>query len=269
MTYPSSEKHFGPAGYGLLDPLEDLPLRRLQSLPCDTHSQKRYDAPLLRVDDGALTISTTSSPTTRSIPLRRPSSDTTSETSSTISVLTPGLEFVKLPRDAYGYVSDAPPQTTRYLFKSFRSSVPAPKSGLLLVPNAPMMKDLDSFTDATEKSALFDYVSEHVAWPHITPEDASLAFSPERPISSIEAWRRDVHVRTDSIPEPPVASEVGPVYLEDLPRAVNRRFLSTYSDCPLPPVSSEPTWRPRATSSPPALSIGFSNLPDMRRGRAP
>jgi hypothetical protein len=88
---------------------------------------------------------------------------------------------------------------------------PPPRSEAIQPPPAPLIKDMDSFSDGTTQGS-FDFT---MCSDHGDGQVRSVAFSPTRPTLSIEIWRDDV-VRNTTVGRqegyPPRGDEDGRIF---------------------------------------------------------
>jgi len=144
---------------------------------------------------------------------------------------------------------------------------PVPQSEAIQPPPAPLIKDMDSFSEGTAQGSFdFTMCSDHGDAQALP----SVAFSPGHPTLSIEIWRDDV-VRNTMIERPEEQShcdEDGPAFEEP---ATKRRRLSLFS----PQVEEErPITAPisgvgRSQSLPPASLYLIRNGDDCDHSAAP
>ncbi|KIK68658.1 hypothetical protein GYMLUDRAFT_729483 [Collybiopsis luxurians FD-317 M1] len=109
-----------------------------------------------------------------------------------------------------------------------------PNDSQLIYPEAPMMKDLDSFTEGTGGS--FDFLAEEDSMVEASAPLNSLSLSmlPPQEILSIEIWREDVYYNSPNSSEPPSRVE---------------EAVDMDSDASLSDSSSSHSKRPRSIAS--------------------
>jgi len=139
-----------------------------------------------------------------------------------------------------------------------------PQSEAIQPPPAPLIKDMDSFSEGTAQGSFdFTMCSDHGD----AQAPPSVAFSPGHPTLSIEIWRDDVvrNTTVEWLEEQSHCDEDGPLFGEP---ATKRRRLSLFS----PQAEERPMTAPivgRSQSLPPASLCLIRNGDDCDHSVAP
>ncbi|KAI9509016.1 hypothetical protein F5148DRAFT_812471 [Russula earlei] len=142
---------------------------------------------------------------------------------------------------------------------------PVPQSEAIQPPPAPLIKDMDSFSEGTAQGSFdFTMCSDHAE----APPPLSVAFSPDHPTLSIEIWRDDV-VRSTTVgweEGHPRNDEDANIFEEP---ATKRRRLSLFSPATEEERPATAPMNRRSQSLPPVSLLLIRNGDDCDSSVAP